>query len=116
MIHPYQRKKMTNTQQQIIRFTFILFPLALIVIFTYVMNMELSHPFILLNISLITMGASLSNKQWLFGVGLIMTLLLMLYAAAMLPSQEAIDATNKALKKLEDQQTPTTVFSALTKK
>ncbi len=90
------------------------FSSMLVLILTLKFEMSWLHPFILLNIGVITMGAGLSTNDTILKASLTVSLVLAIYAAATLPTSEATKATSEALSSLEQGGTPTTIWKKLT--
>lgn len=105
---------MTEEFQKKLGLFFVIYPFVISVIMLIVPGLSWSHPFILVNISLIAMGAGLSTSKWLFGLGTIATLVFSVYTVLMLPSNEALQATSEATENLRSEGKPTTILEAFT--
>lgn len=104
---------MTEEFQQNLGLFFIAYPTVIIIIVRVLAKLPISHPFIVLNWGLVTMGAGLSTTQWLFNTGVAATLLLSLYLVLMLPTKEALENINQSLTELTKINKPVSLYQVL---
>lgn len=106
---------MTPEFQQGLGIFFIAYPLIIILIMISLGKLPVSHPFVLLNWGLITMGAGLSTVEWLFLIGVATTFLFSLYSVLMLPTKEALRASDTVISELSRKDIAVHLYQKLLK-
>jgi hypothetical protein len=91
----------------------MIYPLLIIISMIVYGKLPIVHPFIVVNGGLITMGAGLSKTEWLFYIGVVVSLLFSIYSVLMLPTKEALKALNETLDGLSKNSTPVNLLGKI---
>ena len=101
---------MDQEQQQVLGMFFIFYPLMLIFISKTIGKARFSHPFILFNVCLMTIGAGLSITSSLFLIGILTTIIFAAFSILAMPTKDAFIASSLAVKNLSKEGKPVNLW------